>query len=142
MPHVTQAKRDAIKKNRRTSLTEEGDLNYVYTLFIIERWTETPRYKTIHDLKKIMYGGVTSSVLRQLDRDVQKRGWDVFDIQTAKQAAYDEFYLRVGRNYEMEKAHENGDVYAGVPFAVTIGQREEDQAPKRTRRSPLSGDGE
>lgn len=139
MPYLKEYKREAIKKSVRKSATEIGDVNYVYTLYIIERWTAEPHYTTIAYLKKVLYGGYRPSDIQKLDREIAYRGWDVLEIQSAKQAAYDEFYLRVGRNYEMEKAYENGDVYANVPYAVTIGQGVVNQKPKRTRRSPLSG---
>lgn len=139
MPYVKASKREAIKNSICKSATEIGDVNYVYTLYIIERWTAEPRYATIADLKKILYCGYAPIPIQKLDREVASRGWDVLEIKAAKQAAYDEFYLRVGRYYEMQKAHENGDVYEHVPYAVTIGQGVANQKPKRTRRSPLSG---
>jgi len=133
MPYVNESKREAIKNNLRTGITAIGDVNYVYTLYIIERWTAKPQYATILDLKTIMYEGYRPVEIQTLDRIVASRGWDVQEVMASKKAAYDEFYLRVARFYEMEKAHENGDVYDGVPYATTIGK------PKRIRRSPLSG---
>lgn len=67
-----------------------GDLCFLEYVKIMEAWKAEPRWTTIHNECRRIFG---------LD-----------DAHAAKLLAFLEFYARHGHRYEIEKADENGDI--------------------------------
>ena len=111
MPYLDEARKTFIDLNPQKTF-EPGDWNYLFTLAIIRVWEKTPRYKTIHALRKACFYESQSIIeiyaveTRLLGINISKQ-----DIQIAKELAFNEFYRRVGAMYEDQKIMLNGDVY-------------------------------
>lgn len=120
MPYIRKEKRGPILADLN-KVVDVGDLNFVYTVkIIIPTWVAEPRYKTIEAIRGLMTAGVLNDTLRTIDTHFLRKGWTREQIQRAKDLAFDEFYRRVGVYYENHACFINGDVYAGVEFAMPI----------------------
>jgi hypothetical protein len=123
MPYVDAEARKRIAA-KPVDLETAGDLNYVITLALIRRWTASPCYRTIHELRKASEAPMKVEWSKELILEWEEAGlyaeFDFEDIETAFKEAYGEFRDRVVKNYERSKAAKNGDVYAGVPYAAEV----------------------
>lgn len=116
MPQITRARRKPLVE-RKEPIKDVGDICYLITAqIIIPMWMAEPRWTTISKIRRMLVKDVDLNKLKSL-----LRGCPFDDTEILNQAAlaYEEFYRRCGANYENDKARQNTDVYAGVPFAKT-----------------------
>ncbi len=110
MPYVKLIKQQEIAAHGLTAVRTRGDLNYfITTNYLIPRFLEAPSYATgqaLWDDREAISEEISRhpAALFKAARVVEK----TFDL------AYREFYDRVLRLYEDDKAVENGDVYSSV----------------------------
>lgn len=141
MPYCGKKKEEEIKKDVDKVVTV-GDMNLAYTVHvIIPRWIRERRYSTIHTIRKILTARENDQVCRMIDYRLKQKGFTIQDIETARFNAYDEFWRRVGQNYEDEAMRKNGDVYDNIPYASKyLGQMEIDNTNKPlVKRSKRGG---
>ena len=111
MPYLDDDRKKFIAENPNKTFNE-GDWNYLFTLAIIRVWEKTPRYKTIHALRKACYHDPQTLVeMYATECRLLSINISPLDIKIARELAFDEFYRRVGAKYESKKIKENGDVY-------------------------------
>lgn len=135
MPYNKIERRKLLDKDLKAAV-DVGDLNYVYTAHvIIPIWVFETRYKTIEKIRALMNGDETNSTVVNIDMTFRKKGWTDKQVKRAKELAFDEFYRRVGVNYENNAARKNGDVYEGVPFAESV-TTDIDVSPSLIKRQP------
>jgi len=118
MPYLDDERKKFVDLNPDKA-KEEGDMNYIFTLGILNAWKKTPRYKTIHHLRKACF--YDASVIHEvwaIEQRFKNLNVHPVDINVAKELAFNEFYRRVGAKYEDKKIKENGDVY---PDDMTLG---------------------
>lgn len=113
MPYIKQLRRKALV-NGDLPMTV-GELNYLVTLELIGRWEENPAYDTIAQLHLEFFLQETPCPFLR-DLAVLNPRFTRYQVSSAAQLAYLEFYRRVGSRYEDLRAQENGDMYRLVSF--------------------------
>lgn len=97
-----------------------GDLCFIAYREIMDRWNASPRWTTIHYIKKeFVTQALQSDFLRKIAMDLgikySKDGvlakFDEADIVTASSLAFDVFMAFHGIPYEIKKKEENGDIF-------------------------------
>lgn len=119
MPHIKTSKRPGIMENIHNAV-DAGDYNFLFTVAMIKVWTKTPSYKTAIELRKAARQPAAVEEIMEVESQLIIMKIPLEDRIAAREEAFAYFRDRVLINYERKKAEENGDVYAGVPFAETI----------------------
>ena len=99
-----------------------GDLCFIAYAEMMRRWAESPRWTTIHYIKKeFVTQALKSEFLLGVARDLSTAGkysksgamakFDEDDIVTASSLAFDVFMAFHGIPYEIKKKQENGDIF-------------------------------
>lgn len=113
---------DIRKKIRELGFHEAdavGDLCFISYREMMDRWNASPRWTTIHYIKKeFVTQALQSEFLRKIASDLgtkySKDGvlakFDEADIVTAASLAFDVFMAFHGIPYEIKKRDENGDI--------------------------------
>lgn len=112
MPYLTSERKEALKGAWK-DLTP-GDLNYLFTELMIQKWLEKPSYSKIHELKQATYQMACDDQFWDLRATLMEHGISEVDIRVAAELAFLEFYRRAASDYEDFKASQNGDVYEDV----------------------------
>ncbi len=116
MPYLNKIRKAFIDLNPKKTF-EPGDWNWLFTLVIIAVWSKTPRYKTIHYLRKAcFYNSTIIPEIYSVEQRLKEINIDPTDIKVAKELAFNEFMRRIGNNYEDKKIEANGDVYPMSPL--------------------------
>ena len=111
MPYLDEARKDFVDYNPGKT-HEPGDWNYLFTLAILRVWELTPKYKTIHLLRKACYYEPQSVAhIYAIEQRLLNINVDRLDIKVSSELAFNEFMRRIGNKYEDKKIKENGDVY-------------------------------
>ncbi len=120
MPYLEESRKEFILNNPAKP-HNEGDMNYLFTLAIIRVWEQTPRYKTIHNLRKACYHEPQSIAhIYTIECRLLALNVDRLDIKIARELAFNEFMRRIGSVYEEEKRVANGDVYPEKYITVDV----------------------
>lgn len=109
MPAIKMEKRPVVRDNI-LACNEPGDLNYLFTVVILQTFIEKPSYSTIHNLRKAFVTEPKTNLMIQDIRCALAGSFSTGDIYTAAALAFEEFYARVGRKYEDKKYSLNGDL--------------------------------
>jgi hypothetical protein len=115
MPYLNEERKTFIDLHPDKA-KDEGDMNYLFTLGILNAWKKVPRYKTIHHLRKACF--YDASVIPEvwaIEQRFKRINAHPTDIKVAKELAFNEFMRRIGNPYEDSKIKENGDVYPEKP---------------------------
>lgn len=107
MPHISDLNgRRATLKARPELVSDYGELNYIVTLNLCDRWRAKPRYETFHIIRRDK-----ELICYEVMEAIQyKYGLD--DVRAAYECALDSFFAEIVAPYERKKALENGNVYA------------------------------
>ena len=95
MPFITKERRHMIDKEGMVPETP-GDLCYVFYKKIMEKWRDSPRWTTVHQ------------IYREYSEDFHMLTTD--DEQVAYRLAWEVFFALVVVPYEQQKRKENGDI--------------------------------
>jgi hypothetical protein len=93
-----------------------GDLCFIVYTEMMKRWNESPRWTTIHFLKKdfVTNAGANKFLFNLakdlLDANKYPTKFDEADVITASSLAFDVFFYRHAQPYEDQKCLENGDI--------------------------------
>lgn len=88
-----------------------GEVNFVFSTLILNRWNANPNYSTLNLLRKIIRTTSIDSEIDNMFYQIPKNTeLDQNDIRAALDNAWDEFYHRVGRSYEDTAIEKNGDL--------------------------------
>lgn len=103
-----------------------GDLCFIFYKEMMRRWNESPRWTTIHSLKKeFVRGSHMSPYIHGVVKELSDNGkllnaasfdtpvlgkFDIEDVLTASELAFDVFMAFHGIEYEKKKREENGDI--------------------------------
>jgi hypothetical protein len=101
-----------------------GDLCFIVYAELMRRWNESPRWTTIHYLKKeFVRDAAGSAFLKKVEEELIAAGkmedctcdeakkFDLLDLFTASELAFDVFMAFHGIPYEIKKKEENGDIF-------------------------------
>ena len=116
MPHISDFNgRRAELKARPELVSDYGELNFVVTLNLCDRWRAKPRYETRHIMRRDK-----ELICYEVMEAIQyKYGLD--DVRAAYEEAMGQFAAEIILPYERKKASENGNVYAAEhlwPFSM------------------------
>lgn len=117
MPYLKKVDKERLVKNPGAATTP-GDWNYLYTTAMIKTWCQKQSYTTIHNLKKSTRNAGLVEDVMEVESLLVAVGVTSEDRMAARELAFMEFYRRVAKFYENQKAADNGDVYEGVPHSL------------------------
>jgi len=111
MPYISSSDRELLKQGI-IKANNVGHYNYLFSLAYLRIWLkkDNQRYKTIALLKDV---SVLPSMLPETDEIEQlliALGVDRLERETARALAFDEFYRRIGVEYEDLAIDKNGDL--------------------------------
>jgi hypothetical protein len=123
VPFVIEEIRKKIKELGVGEADAVGDLCYIIYVEMMRRWNESPRWTTIHYLKKeFVMDRAGSEFLKKVEQDLitagkinnctcdESKKFDLLDLFTASDLAFDVFFYRHTIPYEDKKCSENGDI--------------------------------
>ena len=114
MPYITQDARKIIDENPSAAKTY-GEYVYLYAKAFIKVWAKRGfSFKTLFEIKKESFKPFTFDEVLELETILSQNGVPAEDRAISRFMAYDEFYRRVGADYENKKIHDNGDVFSGI----------------------------
>jgi len=96
MPFIKSERRYVIDERGLWALDEVqvGDCCYEFYKPMVDRWKSNPRWTTAHEIYKDMICSINES----------------WDLQAAKELAWQVFFQLYVMPYELKKREENGDV--------------------------------
>jgi len=108
MPFILEEIRKILKDLGISKADAVGDLCYIVYVEMMRRWNASPRWTTIHYMKRefVKYPD-KSEFLLNVKTEV-KHDWE--DVTTAAELAFDVFFHFHGIKYEEKKRAENGDI--------------------------------
>jgi hypothetical protein len=111
MPYIPTSSRN-ILKDLTIHTDVVGDYNYLYTLAYLKVWLKegNQRYKTIHALKKASMFPSSLDEVSQVEIRLKDMGVPMTELEVARALAFDEFYRRIGVEYEDLAIDKNGDL--------------------------------
>jgi len=104
MPYIDPKRREIVKADP-SLVSDYGELNYIITLNLIDRWKQKPRYETMHVLRRDK-----ERIIMEISEVVSHK-FTFLDLRAAFDEALAEFRERVIKPYEEHKREQNGDVY-------------------------------
>jgi len=111
MPYLNRERKKVLDEGDRIKLTV-GDVNYLFTKYLIKLWEEERSYKKINYLRKITKHPSIDTEFWNLHQEIRlSHTVDEADIEAARDLAFYEFMRREGNDYEDERIVQNGDVY-------------------------------
>lgn len=113
MPFIVIPKRDEIAEAGYGAAQQAGDLCFIFYHEIMCRWFQSPRWTTIHALKKeYVIAPVESKHIAEVLAEMRSHGHPFFeeDVYTAAALAFDVFFHYYAMPYEDDKKAVNGDI--------------------------------
>jgi len=123
MPFIEKSQRERIEKIGFGEIEKVGDLCFVIYTEMMRRWNKSPCWTTIHFLKKeFVRDPAGSEFLKKVESDLiitsklenctcdEKKRFDLLDLYTAAELAFDVFFYRHAIPYEDKKCAKNGDI--------------------------------
>lgn len=111
MPYIPEVSRREILIDDPYQSRTVGEVNFVFSNLILNRFNAAPSYNTLNKLREIVNTPSVDSDFENVFYQVAKNGsLNHGDIRAALDNAWDEFYIRVGRPYEDAARFLNGDL--------------------------------
>lgn len=114
MPYIVKSRREILKQDHFAA-RDVGEVNFVFSILILDIFKANRKYSTIHQLRKIVNTPSIHPDFENMFYQIPKSSsLDQADVRVALDNAWLEFYTRVGRRYENGAIVLNGDIYEEI----------------------------